>query len=867
VMKGSLVLTALIKVDSLLEKSMRWLTRPLLQLAGKSRLLGSEREEPEAAAEVPSPQGKSPTQADASIVGIEQPIHEGMSPTSSEQSAHKSTLEVPQGQLSTDRSAADSDHSARIPAVVRESYLYRLSGLSPYLAVLTLCLVPFLTYKYLAVLFAAVILLTLVRGQWKEARHLLNNRYFIYISLFVLVVFLSSLFTYDRHESLSFFITNFLIGYTMMVVIFINFRQPAHFQWLKDGLVVSSLVLGLQGLYQFLHYDAINAQWINLEASASFMMRRIFTSFENPNSYAQYLVIVIALLTAFFFQEKNRGRKAIIGTVDLLLIVNLFLTFSRGGFLAIVVVALLLFLLYKQSFIVYSALAGVLTIPLWPEDLVRRFISIFSTSRQFYDASINYRQYAWLSGFDMIRDHFLAGIGTGQTTFLKFYGSYMINNVQVYHLHNTFMHYFVTCGIAAFLLLLILVVYNLKIFTRAARLAERHASSIQVAVLGGLACGMVGFFLTAISEDVFRMYRVYLTFWLYSGVMLAAMARPRLLQPEVAQVGVYPPPSGGISIHIQRLCDRLDKQRIPYNIYDIRKGDKDRNTIYVDESRINTRAVRYFFTASEDVIHIHLHSWTVRFLLSLLRLRGKKIIITVHSLRDEKSRDTRAKRLLIWLTGLLTHSFIAVTEDIKNGLRAYHIPARKIQVIPAFIPPVAEPAPLPSELVDFLRPGTLKIVSYAQDISYFAGEDIYGVTDCIRLAGKLEAEGRDYRFAFILNNLTDPHQLEAVEQLIRQEKAEEHFRIFLMDIDFYALLKEADVYIRANHHDGDSLAVREALYLGKQVLGSDAAPRPEGTFVFHTGDTDNLHHTLLQALNQKKPAQYADFSRQIIDRY
>ena len=229
------------------------------------------------------------------------------------------------------------------------------------------------------------------------------------------------------------------------------------------------------------------------------------------------------------------------------------------------------------------------------------------------------------------------------------------------------------------------MVYNLKIFTRAARLAERHASSIQVAVLGGLACGMVGFFLTAISEDVFRMYRVYLTFWLYSGVMLAAMARPRLLQPEVAQVGVYPPPSGGISIHIQRLCDRLDKQRIPYNIYDIRKGDKDRNSIYVDESRIKTRAVRYFFTASEDVIHIHLHSWTVRFLLSL-RLRGKKIIITVHSLRDEKSRDTRAKRLLIWLTGPLTHSFIAVTEDIKMGLEPIIYPPGKYRSFPPSYP-------------------------------------------------------------------------------------------------------------------------------------------------------------------------------------
>ena len=37
------------------------------------------------------------------------------------------------------------------------------------------------------------------------------------------------------------------------------------------------------------------------------------------------------------------------------------------------------------------------------------------------------------------RDH-SAGIGTDRPP-LKFYDSYMIFNVQVYHLHNTFMHY------------------------------------------------------------------------------------------------------------------------------------------------------------------------------------------------------------------------------------------------------------------------------------------------------------------------------------------------------------------------------------------------------------------------------------------
>jgi len=53
---------------------------------------------------------------------------------------------------------------------------------------------------------------------------------------------------------------------------------------------------------------------------------------------------------------------------------------------------------------------------------------------------------------------------------------------------------------------------------------------------------------------------------------------------------------------------------------------------------------------------------------------------------------------------------------------------------------------------------------------------------------------------------------------------------------FYEVLKYSDVMIRATATDGDSLSIKEALSLGKQVLATDCVDRPQGVILFKYND-------------------------------
>lgn len=753
------------------------------------------------------------------------------------------------------------------PAFLKDSLVFRLSGLGPFLVVVALSLLPFLSYRHLAAVFALVALLTLGRWQRAELKDLFSRGYFRCLSALVLVFFLSSFPTFNLKESFSFFGTTFLCGYLMCALVFLNLRRKGHFEWLEAGIIASSYVLGILGVYQYLHYPFYNPQWINVDAyTSSFMARRVYATFENPNAYAQYLVVTLALLVSFGCAEKRSSLHLAALGAAVLLGVNLGLTFSRGGYLGAAAALFLLFFLYKQSFLVYGLGLLCLAWPFLPSDFTRRLLSPFFP-HEAYDASVSYRAYAWLAGIRMTKKYFLAGIGTGQENFLRFYANEVTNNIQVYHLHNTFLQVLLTCGVLGFLALLAVVLYNLRFFTLAYGLREDSAQRLRLAFLAGTSCGLLGLWVTGLAEDVFRLAEVYLTFWLYSGVLLAASAGAAFSSGRVALVGVYPPPSGGISIHIKRLCDRLDRHRISYQIYDIREGEKDRPTVFVPEEKVVTWALKYFFTCGEDVVHVHLHSWTVRFLLSLLRLRGKLVLFTVHSLRDAPERDRPLKRLLYRLTGLLGHKFLAVTDSLREELARYGIPEGKIEVVPAFIPPGEGEGGVPGEILSFLKEGEIKIVSYAQDVTYFAGQEVYGLEDCVAFAACLQQHGFSFRFAFILTNLREEERLRDIEEQIARARLGDSFRIFRADVNFAALLKEADFYVRANRFDGDSLAVREAIFLGKKVLCSDAAPRPPEVFLFRKGDVSDMYRAFLKAVEEEREPRAADFSEQIIALY
>jgi len=68
---------------------------------------------------------------------------------------------------------------------------------------------------------------------------------------------------------------------------------------------------------------------------------------------------------------------------------------------------------------------------------------------------------------------------------------------------------------------------------------------------------------------------------------------------------------------------------------------------------------------------------------------------------------------------------------------------------------------------------------------------------------------------------------------------------------FVKLIEQSDMVIRPTNTDGDSLTIREGLYLNKIVLASDIVQRPEGTKLFKTRDAEDLFEKMKSFITQQ----------------
>ena len=73
----------------------------------------------------------------------------------------------------------------------------------------------------------------------------------------------------------------------------------------------------------------------------------------------------------------------------------------------------------------------------------------------------------------------------------------------------------------------------------------------------------------------------------------------------VAQIGPYPPPYGGVSVHVQRLQELLLNNDIPCTVYDYEPVIKNIRNV------INVRRIKNWVALSNNdmnIIHIHISS-------------------------------------------------------------------------------------------------------------------------------------------------------------------------------------------------------------------------------------------------------------------
>jgi O-antigen ligase len=194
----------------------------------------------------------------------------------------------------------------------------------------------------------------------------------------------------------------------------------------------------------------------------------------DPNDIA--MLFVIALPIVYFFMSSRKGfAKVILFGTLLTLLFAFILTVSRGGFIGLMVIALLILFKDKgRSWVVKLAVLAVLTlafIQFAPDTYWDRMKTIMSEDD--YNVTAEYgRKQLWLRGLGLMLDNPVTGVGAG--AFVTGLGySFGDTGGKWLTAHNAFVQIGAELGVGGFALFILLILTSIRWMRR---LQKKYAS-------------------------------------------------------------------------------------------------------------------------------------------------------------------------------------------------------------------------------------------------------------------------------------------------------------------------------------------------------------------------------------------------------
>lgn len=291
-------------------------------------------------------------------------------------------------------------------------------------------------------------------------------------------------------------------------------------------------------------------------------------------------------------------------------------------------------------------------------------------------------------------------------------------------------------------------------------------------------------------------------------------------QNKLLIIGRTPPPIGGVSVHVLRLLNHLKKSSIPFEF----KTLDFRNLLFFP-----------FFSNRFICIHIHSSNPYIRlYIIFMAKILNKKSIVTIHGNLGRFSSKLKnyVDTLTIKISDkpiLLNDKSIHLAKDIN----------KKSELISAFLPPEIENEELEKSHIDNINNLKEKykylFCTNAYNLTFDKNNnEIYGIFELIEIF----KQNLKYGFVF-----SDPSGVYSREILNRKIIISENIYIIQGLHSFYKVMNLCDASIRNTSTDGDSLSVKESLFLGKWTFATDVVSRPNGTILYKRGSFKTILST------------------------
>jgi glycosyltransferase involved in cell wall biosynthesis len=304
---------------------------------------------------------------------------------------------------------------------------------------------------------------------------------------------------------------------------------------------------------------------------------------------------------------------------------------------------------------------------------------------------------------------------------------------------------------------------------------------------------------------------------------------------KIAIIGPYPPPYGGISVHIERILQYIPKNRVDF--FNIEKRSN-----HTGKAFYGWRKYWYLFLfciKPYKVIHYHSTSAKIRILLGLVGIF--KPVVYLHAHGESLSDTLKGKGIKSLLTRLLIRHvhLLASNSDLMKFLLAYH--PLSLKEIDAFLPPLVNESETERWLQEIKPPACRYIISMVGWFSLYRGDDLYGYDLMLGALKTLRKSDIDIAVLASVNGINDVKLYTRFLER-RKELGLEKFFVLLEDElkEIYPLYLGSDIFVRPTNSDGSAMSVKEALWFGCKVIASDAVPRPAGLILFKNRDSQDL---------------------------
>lgn len=374
----------------------------------------------------------------------------------------------------------------------------------------------------IAVLYTAFCyLIKLIRGK----RTLVFRTEDTFITVFMGMVLFGGIVSVNPDGSLpsALMMVCLMLGYFITVNL-INTRELL--KRVTTATVSSAVIVSIIGICQYFLGEASQV-WQDMTMFSD-IAGRVTSTFGNPNILAEYIIMVFPVAAAFFFSSRDRRGKFNSFLTCVALFSCLILTWSRGGWLGLIIGMLIFFIFMTRKTVTFLFFAGV-SLPflplIIPENIWNRFTSIGNLA----DSSTSYRVHIWEASLNMLRDCFGSGIGIGEAAFSQVYPLYAYAGVEnAPHSHNLFLQIALELGIIGLTVFTVIMLIFIKnSISRAVNTRERRP---RLLILGGM-CGILSVLVQGMTDHVWYNYRIFLMFWMLFG-LVCAYRRVGLAQKE-----------------------------------------------------------------------------------------------------------------------------------------------------------------------------------------------------------------------------------------------------------------------------------------------------------------------------------------------